>query len=87
MFVLNVSALYACMPADPIIDGCKLPCGCWELNSGLLEEWPVLLASEASLQLQERLHAFISFQNPSALFLLILSLCKNTEEVILQPLG
>lgn len=25
----------ACMPeraSDPIIDGCEIPCGCWELN-------------------------------------------------------
>jgi hypothetical protein len=26
------------------------PCGCWELNSGLLEEQPVLLITEPSLQ-------------------------------------
>jgi hypothetical protein len=23
---------------DPITDGCEPPCGCWELNSGPLEE-------------------------------------------------
>lgn len=28
---------------------CKLPCGCWEMNVGLLEEHPVLLNSELSL--------------------------------------
>jgi len=32
---------------DPITDGCEPPCGCWELNSGPLEEQPVLLTSEA----------------------------------------
>jgi hypothetical protein len=26
---------------DPITDGCELPCGCWELNSGPLEEQSV----------------------------------------------
>jgi hypothetical protein len=26
----------------PITDGCKSPCGCWELNSGPLEEQLVL---------------------------------------------
>jgi hypothetical protein len=36
--------------SDPIIDGCKPPCGCWELNSGPLEEQPVLLTAEPSLQ-------------------------------------
>ena len=35
---------------DPITDGCEPPCGCWELNAGLLEEQPVLLSAEPSLQ-------------------------------------
>jgi len=44
------------MPADQkrapdfITDGCEPPCGCWELNSGPLEEQSVLLATEPSLQ-------------------------------------
>jgi len=33
-----------------IPDGCKPPCGCWELNSGPLEEQSVLLTAEPSLQ-------------------------------------
>jgi hypothetical protein len=33
-----------------ITDGCKPPCGCWDLNSGPLEEEPVLLAAEPPLQ-------------------------------------
>ena len=36
--------------SDPITDGCEPPCGCWELNSGHLEEQSVLLTSEPSLQ-------------------------------------
>jgi hypothetical protein len=36
--------------SDPIIDGCEPPCGCWELNSGALEEQLVLLTAEPSLQ-------------------------------------
>jgi hypothetical protein len=36
--------------ADPITDGCEPPCGCWELNSGTLEEQPVLLTAEPTLQ-------------------------------------
>jgi hypothetical protein len=36
--------------AEEGTDGDKPPCGCWELNSGLLEEQPVLLTSEPSLQ-------------------------------------
>jgi hypothetical protein len=33
-----------------ITDSCELPCGCWELNSGPLEEQSVLLTTEPSLQ-------------------------------------
>jgi hypothetical protein len=36
--------------ADPVTDGCEPPCDCWELNSGPLEEQPVLLTNEPSLQ-------------------------------------
>ena len=35
---------------DVSTDGCEPPYGCWELNSGPLEEQPVLLTSEPSLQ-------------------------------------
>ena len=33
-----------------VTGGCELPCGCWELNLGPLEEQPVFLTSEPSLQ-------------------------------------
>ena len=36
--------------SDPIRDGCEPPCGCWELNSGPLQEQSVLLTTEPSLQ-------------------------------------
>jgi hypothetical protein len=36
--------------SDPITDGCELPCGCWELNSGPPEEQSVLLTTGPSLQ-------------------------------------
>ena len=35
---------------NPITDGCEPPCGCWELNSGPLEEQSVLLTTEPSFQ-------------------------------------
>jgi hypothetical protein len=35
---------------DLITDGCEPPCGCWELNSGSLEEQSVLSTAEPSLQ-------------------------------------
>ena len=47
---------YVCMPAgqkralDHINYGYEPPRGCWELNSGPLEEQSVLLTSEPSLQ-------------------------------------
>jgi hypothetical protein len=36
--------------SDPITGGCEPPCGCWELNSGPLEEQSVLLTTEPSHQ-------------------------------------
>jgi hypothetical protein len=35
--------------SDVVTDGCEPPCGCWDLNSGPLEEQPVLLTAEPSL--------------------------------------
>jgi hypothetical protein len=39
--------------SDHIADGCEPPCGCWNLNSGPLEEQLVLLTTESSLQPQQ----------------------------------
>jgi hypothetical protein len=36
--------------SDPITDGREPPCGCWELNSGPLEEQSVFLTAEPFLQ-------------------------------------
>ena len=36
--------------SDISSDGCEPPCGCWELNSGPMEEQAMLLTSEPSLQ-------------------------------------
>jgi hypothetical protein len=41
---------------DSLTDGCELSCGCWELNSGPLEEKWELLTSEPSLQPHLRFH-------------------------------
>ena len=35
---------------DSITDGCEAPGGCWELNSGPLEQQLVLLTAEPSQQ-------------------------------------
>ena len=36
--------------SDLIMGHCEPPCGCWDLNSGTLEEHSVLLPAEPSLQ-------------------------------------
>ena len=35
---------------NPITDVCEIPRDCWELNSGPLKEWSVLLTAEPFLQ-------------------------------------
>lgn len=40
-------------PGVPVTDSCELPCGCWELNMDSLEEQPVLLTIEPSLQAED----------------------------------
>ena len=37
-------------PGAGVTDSCEPPCGCWELNLGPLEEQPVLIDAEQSLQ-------------------------------------
>jgi hypothetical protein len=56
LFYVYEHSLYSDTPEeglDPITVGCEPPCGCWELNSGPLEEHSVLLTAERSLQPQE----------------------------------
>ena len=48
---------------DLITNGCEPPCGCWELNSGPLEEQSVLLTSEPSPQ-----HLAYTFNPHSTLY-------------------
>ena len=38
-----------------VTDGCELPCGCWEPNSGPLEEQAVPLSAEAFPSVQSSL--------------------------------
>ena len=49
--------------SDFVTDGCEPPCGCWDLNSGPLEEQLALLTTEPAHQLQNLLldaHLFYS---------------------------
>jgi hypothetical protein len=48
--------------SDPIMNGCELPCGCWDLNSGPSEEQPVLLTTEPSLQPQPQVFILVLYQ-------------------------
>jgi hypothetical protein len=55
MILVTMCSWYQCRPEQGIrspgtgvTDSCDLPCGFWELNP--LEEHPVLLATEPSLQ-------------------------------------
>ena len=51
VFCLNVQLCEGVVAAGTgVTDNCKLPCGCWELNSGPLEEQPMLLTVESSFQ-------------------------------------
>jgi hypothetical protein len=45
--------VYVCEGVDlGVRDSCELPCGCWELNPGPLEEQSVLSTAEPSLRFQ-----------------------------------
>jgi hypothetical protein len=56
VFKKTFTYLFSCLKthqkraSDLIRDGCEPPCGCWELNSGSLEEQSVLVTTEASPQ-------------------------------------
>ena len=43
-----------------VTDGREPPCGCWDLNSGSLEEQSVLLVTEPSLQPTKTFFTFLS---------------------------
>jgi hypothetical protein len=43
-------AVFRHLRTDLITYGCEPSCGCWELNSGALEEQTVLLTAEPPLQ-------------------------------------
>jgi hypothetical protein len=47
------SCLSACRGGHQIpSDRCESPCGCWDLNTGTLEDQPMILTTEPSLQPQ-----------------------------------
>jgi hypothetical protein len=52
--------------SDPITEGCELSRGCWEMNSGPLEEQSGLLITEPSLQLLIPLFYVLLKQNLSS---------------------
>ena len=54
MFIGDFTCMYVCgmvlETLELVIDRCELPCGCWEVNPGPLEEQPVFLTTELSFQ-------------------------------------
>ena len=50
LFIYYVYNILQARGRHLITDGCEPPCGCWELNSGPLEEQAMLLTTEPSLQ-------------------------------------
>jgi hypothetical protein len=60
MSTLSLSSDAPERASDPITDGREPPCGCWELNSGPLEEQSVFLTAEPSLQ-PWPLHFYVVF--------------------------
>jgi hypothetical protein len=59
LFLFYVDWYFACVcayvkvsgpPWAGVTDNCDPTCGCWELNQGLLEEQPMLLTTEPTLQ-------------------------------------
>jgi len=50
MYVSTLSLSDQKRASDPITDGCEPPCGCWELNSGPLQEQSVLLTTRSPIQ-------------------------------------
>jgi hypothetical protein len=66
--ILFMNPLSAYMPEESITDGCEPPCGCWELNSGPLEEQP--LTAEPSFQLKSLICNMLSTDHDSLGFFL-----------------
>lgn len=46
-----------------ITDGCELLGGCWELNLGLLDNYPVLLISDPFLESHSGISNYVENQN------------------------
>jgi hypothetical protein len=67
--------------SDLIMDGCEPPCGCWDLNSGPLEEQSVLLTTEPSLQPLYflKMYLFYVYEHTVAVF-------RHTRRVYWIPL-
>ena len=89
---MYVCALQVCNPhsgqkraSDPqyrITDGCELPCGCWELNPGPLEEQLVILTIEQSLQPQGPRFLLLLFVFVFVTgFLFVALICPGTSSV------
>ena len=64
VFYLHVYLDEVRSPGTGVSNSCELPCGCWELNPDTLEEPPVLLTAEPSLQPQSQVFLnFVRYQS------------------------
>jgi hypothetical protein len=58
---MSTLSLSSDTPEEGTRSHCEPPCGCWELNSGPLEEQSVLLTNEPSLQPYFFIFVFLIF--------------------------
>jgi hypothetical protein len=65
-------------PGTGGIDSCELPCGCWELNLGLLEVQPALLINTNTLkEIHNYLFMMCYFKNKNS----------NYSQILLRTLA
>jgi hypothetical protein len=62
-FYMSTLSLSSDTPEESIRSHYKPPCGCWELNSGTLEEQAVLLTAEPSLLPPKQEFLYIKIKN------------------------
>jgi hypothetical protein len=58
-YLYGILSLSSDTPEEGITDGCEPPCGCWEMNSGPLEEQSVLSTAEPSISLAPEANYFV----------------------------
>ena len=78
-------------PGTGVIDSCELPCGCWELNLGPLQEQQGLLAASPSLAPAHLEHCYFPRQQADLnvvvvyllLFFVVIVVLLFSEEIFI----